>query len=80
MEFIASTSSLSLLRYKDGVSAPATDGYTKNEKTHELGKVADIQKELQTLHPYVTKSLKGKDQFYAEQMYAHKQRKVVEVR
>lgn len=59
--------------YKSGVFPPSSDGYTKNENVHVSSKAIDRAHELQTLHPYVNRSLKTRDPFYAEQIHKHKQ-------
>ena len=42
------------------------DGFTKSEKLHSFGKNENIGMQLQKLHPYVTRSIKARDPFYAE--------------
>ena len=42
------------------------DGFTKSEKLHSFGKDTDVGVQLQQLYPYVNRSLKARDPFYAE--------------
>ena len=50
------------------------NGFTKSEKLHPVTDNYDESRQLKFLHPYVNRSLKARDPFYAENKYAHKER------
>lgn len=63
---------------EEGVLEQQDDGFTRSEKLHTKDVDSyDVGKKLQSLHPYVNRSLKARDPFYAENKYAHKQRSVL---
>lgn len=58
------------------MAEPKGDGYTKSEKLHlnAFGETIEKQRYFQELHPYVNRSLKARDPFYAEKIYEHKKK------
>lgn len=61
----------------ESVREPQEDGYTKSEKLHPRMGDYDVTRQLESLHPYVNRSLKARDPFYGENKYAHKQRSLL---
>lgn len=63
----------------DHVAEPKGDGYTKSEKLHlnAFGETIEKQRYFQELHPYVNRSLKARDPFYAEKIYEHKKKSLI---
>jgi len=53
------------------------NGYTKSEKLHPSPKIDDVSKQLQSLRPYVNRSLKARDPFYGERIYEHKKKPLI---